>query len=249
MPSISASPTASFDVIVAQYVITAVPDPEATLDEFARVLKPGGEIVLVNHIGAETGLRRAFEQWFAPVARRLGWRPEFRWGRLARMGRAPRRRARRRAPRDAAARPFLADPVREDGAGRLSGRDAVAAARLTPEPIRLARRLSSRCACWLTILLLRTSLLGATPASAQTDPKCAQGAATRAARRRSRQRDPQITGQGGQNLSEQLAQSGGVICPPANVDPEIRLPTPEAGAHAGHPAARQPRRRSSVQPK
>jgi phosphatidylethanolamine/phosphatidyl-N-methylethanolamine N-methyltransferase len=73
-----------FDVIVAQYVITAVPDPEATLDEFARVLKPGGEIVLVNHIGAETGLRRAFEQWFAPVARRLGWRPEFRWGRLAR---------------------------------------------------------------------------------------------------------------------------------------------------------------------
>jgi len=73
-----------FDVIVAQYVITAVPDPEATLDEFARVLKPGGEIVLVNHIGAEAGLRRAFEQWFAPVARRLGWRPEFRWGRLAR---------------------------------------------------------------------------------------------------------------------------------------------------------------------
>jgi len=76
-------PDASFDVVVAQYVITAVPDPEATLHEFARVLKPGGEIVLVNHIGAETGLRRAFEQWFAPVARRLGWRPEFPWGRLA----------------------------------------------------------------------------------------------------------------------------------------------------------------------
>jgi phosphatidylethanolamine/phosphatidyl-N-methylethanolamine N-methyltransferase len=72
-----------FDVIVAQYVITAVPDPEATLDEFARVLKPGGEIVLINHIGAETGLRCAFEQWFAPMARRLGWRPEFRWARLA----------------------------------------------------------------------------------------------------------------------------------------------------------------------
>ena len=49
-------PDASFDVVVAQYVITAVPDPEATLDEFARVLKPGGEIVLVNHIGAESGL-------------------------------------------------------------------------------------------------------------------------------------------------------------------------------------------------
>ena len=72
-----------FDVVVAQYVITAVPDPEATLDEFARVLRPGGEIILVNHLGAETGLRATFEQWFAPLARRLGWRPEFRWERLA----------------------------------------------------------------------------------------------------------------------------------------------------------------------
>ena len=68
-----------FDVVVAQYVITAVPDPEATLDEFARVVKPGGEIILVNHLGAEGGLRAAFERWFAPLARRLGWRPEFRW--------------------------------------------------------------------------------------------------------------------------------------------------------------------------
>ena len=76
-------PDSSFDVVVGQYLITAVPDPEGTLDEFARVLKPGGEIVLVNHIGAEEGLRSVFERGFAPVARRLGWRPEFRWGRLA----------------------------------------------------------------------------------------------------------------------------------------------------------------------
>jgi phosphatidylethanolamine/phosphatidyl-N-methylethanolamine N-methyltransferase len=77
-----AFPDEFFDVVVAQYVITAVPDPEATLDEFARVLKPGGEIILVNHIGAESGARRAFELAFAPIARRLGWRPEFPWGRL-----------------------------------------------------------------------------------------------------------------------------------------------------------------------
>jgi len=77
-------PDSFFDVVVAQYVITVVPDPDATLDEFARVARPGGEIILVNHIGAEAGLRRAFEQWFAPVARRLGWRPEFPWARIAR---------------------------------------------------------------------------------------------------------------------------------------------------------------------
>ena len=78
-----AFPDNTFDVVVAQYFITAVPEPEATLDELARVLKPGGEIVLVNHIGAESGPRKIFEQCFAPLARKLGWRPEFPWKRLA----------------------------------------------------------------------------------------------------------------------------------------------------------------------
>jgi len=73
---------ASFDVVVAQYVITAVPDPDGTLDEFARVVRPGGEIILVNHIGAESGPRAVFEACFAPLARRLGWRPEFRFARI-----------------------------------------------------------------------------------------------------------------------------------------------------------------------
>jgi phosphatidylethanolamine/phosphatidyl-N-methylethanolamine N-methyltransferase len=77
-----AFPDNHFDAVVAQYVITAVPDPEATLDDFIRVLKPGGELILVNHIGAETGARKLFELAFAPLARRLGWRPEFPWARL-----------------------------------------------------------------------------------------------------------------------------------------------------------------------
>jgi phosphatidylethanolamine/phosphatidyl-N-methylethanolamine N-methyltransferase len=74
----------SFDVVVAQYVITTVPNPEATLDEFARVLKPGGEIVLVSRVGAEAGLRRSLEHWFQPAARKLGWRTEFSFARYAR---------------------------------------------------------------------------------------------------------------------------------------------------------------------
>lgn len=77
-------PADSFDVVVAQYVITAVPDPEGTLDEFLRVLKPGGEIILVNHLGAESGPRRLFELAFSPLAARLGWKPEFPFQRLAR---------------------------------------------------------------------------------------------------------------------------------------------------------------------
>jgi phosphatidylethanolamine/phosphatidyl-N-methylethanolamine N-methyltransferase len=74
---------ASFDVVVAQFVITAVPDPEGTLDEFARVVRPGGEIVLVNHFATEAEPLRTLERGFAPLARRLGWRPEFPFRRLS----------------------------------------------------------------------------------------------------------------------------------------------------------------------
>jgi phosphatidylethanolamine/phosphatidyl-N-methylethanolamine N-methyltransferase len=70
-------PDNSFEVVVAQYVVTTAPNPEAILDEFARVLKPGGEIILVSRVGAEAGLRRSLERWFAPAARKLGWRTEF----------------------------------------------------------------------------------------------------------------------------------------------------------------------------
>jgi phosphatidylethanolamine/phosphatidyl-N-methylethanolamine N-methyltransferase len=79
-----AFPDGSFDVVVAQYVVTAVPNPEAALDEFTRVLRPGGEIVILSRVGAEAGLRRTVEHWFAPAARRLGWRTEFPWERYAR---------------------------------------------------------------------------------------------------------------------------------------------------------------------
>jgi len=76
-------PDDSFDVVVAQYVVTAVPNPEAALDEFARVLKPGGEIILLSRVGAEAGARRAIEHLVAPAARKLGWRTEFPWQRYA----------------------------------------------------------------------------------------------------------------------------------------------------------------------
>ena len=74
---------ASFDVIVAQYVITAVPDPERALDEFARVLRPGGEIVITTRLGAGKGLRGRIEKVLMPITSRLGFRTEFPWSRYA----------------------------------------------------------------------------------------------------------------------------------------------------------------------
>jgi phosphatidylethanolamine/phosphatidyl-N-methylethanolamine N-methyltransferase len=76
-----ALPDESFDVVVAQYVVTAVPNPEAALTEFLRVLKPGGEIVLTSRLGAERGMRGLVEAALSPVVNRLGWRTEFPWSR------------------------------------------------------------------------------------------------------------------------------------------------------------------------
>jgi phosphatidylethanolamine/phosphatidyl-N-methylethanolamine N-methyltransferase len=67
----------SFDVVIALYVVSTVPNPEAALDEFARVVRPGGEIILANRVGAEAGLRRAAEEMLQPIVRQLGWRTEF----------------------------------------------------------------------------------------------------------------------------------------------------------------------------
>lgn len=71
----------SFDVVVAQYVVTAVPNPEKALSEFARVVRPGGEIIITTRIGAETGLRGTIEKALMPITSKLGWRTEFPWGR------------------------------------------------------------------------------------------------------------------------------------------------------------------------
>jgi len=76
-------PDNSFDVVVAQYVITAVPDPERALDEFARVVRPGGEIVITTRIGAGRGLRGRIERALMPVTSRLGFRTEFPFERYA----------------------------------------------------------------------------------------------------------------------------------------------------------------------
>lgn len=76
-------PDDAFDAVVAQYVVTALPDPEAALDEFLRVVRPGGEIILTSRIGAERGLRGSVEHLLAPATARLGWRTQFPFARYA----------------------------------------------------------------------------------------------------------------------------------------------------------------------
>jgi phosphatidylethanolamine/phosphatidyl-N-methylethanolamine N-methyltransferase len=75
-------PDNSFDVVMAQYVLSAVPNPEAAMDEFARVVRPGGELIILTRVSADAGVRRFIEQTLQPVVRPLGFRTaEFAWSR------------------------------------------------------------------------------------------------------------------------------------------------------------------------
>lgn len=67
----------TFDIVMATYVLTVVPDPVKVVEELARVTKPGGTVIIVNHFSVENGLRGAIEKGFAKHATKLGWRPEF----------------------------------------------------------------------------------------------------------------------------------------------------------------------------
>ncbi|PKQ08639.1 MAG: SAM-dependent methyltransferase [Alphaproteobacteria bacterium HGW-Alphaproteobacteria-12] len=69
---------ASFDTVVAMYVMTVVPDPVKVLNELERVCAPGGEVLIVNHFAQDHGLRGWVESFMAPAARALGWHPDFR---------------------------------------------------------------------------------------------------------------------------------------------------------------------------
>ncbi|MFT3987673.1 class I SAM-dependent methyltransferase [Aestuariivirga sp.] len=68
---------ASFDVVVALYVMTVVPDPAAVIHEIARVVKPGGRVLICNHFSVEKGIRSHLERRLSPYADVLGFRSEF----------------------------------------------------------------------------------------------------------------------------------------------------------------------------
>jgi phosphatidylethanolamine/phosphatidyl-N-methylethanolamine N-methyltransferase len=78
----TAFPAASFDIAVAMFVASVVPNPRRLLAEMRRVVKPGGNILFVNHFAAERGPRWWFEQALAPASRALGWHPDFRFSAL-----------------------------------------------------------------------------------------------------------------------------------------------------------------------
>ncbi len=70
-------PDASFDIAVAMFVASVVPNPTRLLTEMRRVVRPGGNVLLINHFAAERGPRWWVERAMAPASRALGWHPDF----------------------------------------------------------------------------------------------------------------------------------------------------------------------------
>jgi phosphatidylethanolamine/phosphatidyl-N-methylethanolamine N-methyltransferase len=68
---------ASFDAALAPYVLTVVPDPHRVLSEMWRVLRPGGELIVMSHFSADAGLRARTEALLERSAGWLGWHPLF----------------------------------------------------------------------------------------------------------------------------------------------------------------------------
>ena len=68
---------ASFDIAVAMFTASVVPDARRLFAEMSRVVRPGGHLLFVNHFAAEDGPRWWVERAMAPLARVLGWHPDF----------------------------------------------------------------------------------------------------------------------------------------------------------------------------
>ncbi|MES2752153.1 MAG: hypothetical protein V4661_12355 [Pseudomonadota bacterium] len=56
------------------------------------------------------------------------------------------------------------------------------------------------------------------------------------------------TGQSGETLGDKLAKSGGVLCPPPGVDPQMHAPTPQGGPMPVIPPPGSPGGDPSVRP-
>lgn len=67
----------AFDIAVAMFTASVVPDARRLYAEMSRVVRPGGHLLFVNHFAAEDGPRWWVERAMAPLSRLLGWHPDF----------------------------------------------------------------------------------------------------------------------------------------------------------------------------
>lgn len=67
---------AAFDHILITHVITVVSDPQRLMRWAARLLKPGGRIVVLNHFRSQNRVIAWFERVLNPLFVFIGWRSD-----------------------------------------------------------------------------------------------------------------------------------------------------------------------------
>lgn len=67
-------PEATFDHVLAPYVISVVPEPRKVMAEISRVCKPGGSVIVVNHFRSGNRALRLLEWLLTPASQWIGFR-------------------------------------------------------------------------------------------------------------------------------------------------------------------------------
>ena len=66
----------AFDVVIAAFVISVVPDPIQVISEIKRVSRSDGKIVIINHFQSHNKLIARIERWLSPLCKKIGWRSD-----------------------------------------------------------------------------------------------------------------------------------------------------------------------------
>ncbi|MBI3812353.1 MAG: methyltransferase domain-containing protein [Nitrospirae bacterium] len=66
----------NFDAVLAAYVMSTVPSPQAVLAEMIRVCRPGGKIVLLNHFSNGNPILSRVEKTISPLCTWIGFRSD-----------------------------------------------------------------------------------------------------------------------------------------------------------------------------
>jgi ubiquinone/menaquinone biosynthesis C-methylase UbiE len=61
---------ATFDTVISTFSLCSIPDDAAAVREVKRVLKPGGRVVLVEHVKSPSRVIAAIQRMLEPIARR-----------------------------------------------------------------------------------------------------------------------------------------------------------------------------------
>lgn len=65
-------PDESFDTVVCTFGLCTIPDDRAAISEARRVLRPGGQLLLAEHVRSPNRIVRAIQSVIDPLAHRFG---------------------------------------------------------------------------------------------------------------------------------------------------------------------------------